>query len=198
MENLEGEIWKPIIYEGVDYTGHYETSNMGRFRSFKYNSFKILKGCISDKGYQIITLTLNRHTKLIRAHRIVAEVFGISEKGKVIDHKNSDKKDNRLSNLQCLSNRANCSKERTILSMLPCGVQIEKDGFCVKIRIEKGNYYLGHYPFVDIASNAYKLALQLHEKGIELPKILQLIDEYREKIGLKKVRRFTRKTMNLH
>ena len=45
------------------------------------------------------------------SHRFIWECFnGVIPEGKVIDHKNDDKEDNRLSNLELMTQQQNCKK----------------------------------------------------------------------------------------
>ena len=71
------------------------------------------KGNESDMGYLIQTVyQIGRlKTKTARIHRLVWETFnGEIPIGKEIDHIDSDKKNNKLDNLQLLNHNANCKK----------------------------------------------------------------------------------------
>ncbi len=88
------EIFVPIIgYEGL-----YEISNFGNVKSLRYN--KMLKHT-KYKGGIYVSLLLNKKTKLIGVHRLIAIHF-IENPNKYnqIRFKNGDKTDIRVENLE--------------------------------------------------------------------------------------------------
>lgn len=103
--NNNVEIWKDI----VGYEGLYEVSNQGRVRSLdritnngtQLRKGKILKGKIRSNGYASVHLSINGKTKWLNRHRIVALAFLPNPNNyPVINHKNEDKTDNRVENLE--------------------------------------------------------------------------------------------------
>lgn len=98
---MEKEIWKPIR----GYEGYYEVSNLGRVRSLgngltHNKSMTYLSG--GDlRGYRVVNLWKNGHGISKRVHRLVAEAF-IPNPDNLpqINHKNEDKADNRVENLE--------------------------------------------------------------------------------------------------
>ena len=103
------EVWKTI--KGFE---DYQISSFGNVKSFKNGKEKILKSHPNEKGYYNIDLYLNNKRKTIRVHKLVAEYF-LNHKGDgsmllVIDHIDNNKSNNRLDNLQVISNRENSSK----------------------------------------------------------------------------------------
>ena len=103
---MEEEIWKPI----KDYEGLYEVSNLGRVKSLNYRGTgkeRILKN-IECKGYLTVCLTKNGKQKVLKVHRLVAEVFIPNPEGKpCIDHINTIKTDNRVENLRWVTHKEN-------------------------------------------------------------------------------------------
>ena len=112
------EIWKDI--EG--YEGIYQVSNLGNVKvldryvnsSIKNNKIvkrqgKILKQYIK-KGYLQVTLTLNNKRKYYNVHRLVANAF-IPNPDKLpqVNHKNENKYDNRVENLEWCTAKYNCN-----------------------------------------------------------------------------------------
>lgn len=102
---MKTEIWKDVIgYEGL-----YQVSNLGnvkRIGSFRGVNKKYLNNynlipMDNGKGYLRIKLTKNNKSKRIMLHRIIAEAFLENIYNKpFINHINSNRKDNRLENLE--------------------------------------------------------------------------------------------------
>lgn len=105
---MQKEIWKDI----PDYEGIYQISNIGRVKSLKFNKEKILKNSVC-RGYYHVILHKNKQKKTYRNHKLVAMVFlGHVPNGLniVVDHINNIKNDNRVENLQLITQRENVSK----------------------------------------------------------------------------------------
>ena len=71
------------------------------------------KGNKNQKGYLICMVRKHAQPsqKMYQVHRFVWECFnGVIPEGKVIDHINNNKEDNRLCNLQLVTHQQNCKK----------------------------------------------------------------------------------------
>lgn len=105
------EEWTPI----VGYEGHYEVSNLGRIRSVERrvkttNSGvattqlirkKIFKPQPARQGYHQVCLCRNNHRHSYSICRLVAKAFIPNPLNKPqVNHKNSNRKDNRAENLE--------------------------------------------------------------------------------------------------
>ncbi len=106
------EIWKSIL----GYEGRYEASSKGQIKSLLRNKIIILKPIKDKQGYLYVTLHKdNDFPRKVSIHKIVCDTFK-KEKPKglniVIDHKDNKPSNNNLSNLQYITNRENCSKDR--------------------------------------------------------------------------------------
>jgi hypothetical protein len=118
---MQTEIWKPIS----GYNGYYEVSNFGRVRSitrkiertdpkniskkrlFTYSG-KLVPFWITKKGYCRCTLNINGIKKNHLVHRLVANEFLINEEKKEqVNHINCIKTDNRVENLEWVTNLEN-------------------------------------------------------------------------------------------
>jgi len=107
-ERLDGEVWAGVF-------GHefkYQVSNFGRFR-FKGKA-KVWGPPYTPRptdgfAYAVVKI----HGKLVGLHRVVFEAFHkrTIKPGHVIDHKNSQKSNNQLSNLQETTYSQNIQKE---------------------------------------------------------------------------------------
>lgn len=103
------EVWK-TIKEFKD----YQISNLGRVKSLKNKKEKILTLHPNENGYYNFDAYLNNKRKTLRIHKLVAEYF-LNHKGDgtmklVIDHIDNDKSNNKVCNLQIVTNRQNSSK----------------------------------------------------------------------------------------
>ena len=99
-ENNMQEIWKDIPgYEGI-----YQASNLGKIRSLKFNKVRILKPGRNRDGYYIVALCLNSVVKNSRVHRLVWITFnGLIPEGLQINHRDEDKTNNALLNLELVT-----------------------------------------------------------------------------------------------
>ena len=85
----------------------YMVSNLGRVKNAKTN--KLLKGKITDSGYREYCLTFNNKKQCFRGHKLTWEVWNGSEQN-IINHINGNKLDNRITNLENITNQENTLK----------------------------------------------------------------------------------------
>lgn len=96
------ENWKPV----VGFEGCYEVSNIGRVRTV--DSGYIFNPQPTQRGYLRVTFRMNDRRKAPFVHVLVLEAFVCPRPpGKVTNHKNSDKTDNRVENLEWVTQREN-------------------------------------------------------------------------------------------
>ena len=162
--------WVKVYYNQLETNIEVTKSGMVRrvykewlgFNTSKYGeiNFKNLK---KYQGYQLISIQIyGLKTKTVRVHQLVASAFlgykFTSDRKIVIDHIDSNRSNNHLNNLRVISQRENCSKERTLKKGLPVGVYFFKRDknyrSCITIN---GKYiHLGYYNTIEDAYNAYK------------------------------------------
>jgi hypothetical protein len=107
FNNME-EIWKDVI----GYEGFYQVSNLGNIKSVNriiynkgsncHNKLKsrLLKSCKCNNGYFVVNLS--GKTKYV--HRIVCESFiKIIKSGLTVNHKDGDKSNNNINNLEIVT-----------------------------------------------------------------------------------------------
>jgi len=164
------EIFKDIPgYEGI-----YQVSNLGRVKSLKFNREKILKPGIDKKGYLHVVLYNEGKQKTKRLHQLVAMAFlDYTPDGTtkiVTDHIDNDRLNNRLSNLQLISNRHNCSKDRKGGTSKRIGVNWHKasNKWISRIKINGKQIFLGYFDLEEEASEYYQDALKSIENNTEI------------------------------
>lgn len=170
------EIWKVI----PGYEGLYEASNLGNIRSLpkewvvgigkkrSHNGF-MLKLCKNSRGYNLVTLCNNSVRKNINVHQLVAMAFldhkpcGLKL---VVDHINDDRLDNRVENLQIVTQRFNSHKTQGKYASQYKGVHWSKDrNKWVAGIVINGKYKsLGRFINEIDAHNAYQIELKQLDK----------------------------------
>lgn len=145
------EIWKPV----VGYEGLYEVSNLGRVKSLITS--RILKPGRHNIGYLIVSLTINKKSRMRYVHRLVAEAFIPNPDNlSVINHKDEDKTNNHYLNLEWCTQKYNnhyskvWEKSSLIKNKKPI-LQFTKDG-----------EFVAEYPS---GYSAYKLT-NIHQTSI--------------------------------
>ena len=147
-----------------NYKGVYQVSDLGRVKSFKFNSPRILKPYVSGSGYLSINLCTNGNRRAFGVSVLVAMAFlehNPNGHKVVVDHINGNKKDNRLENLQLISSRENVSKELKGGTSKYIGVGWHKrvGKWCSKIWIKGKRKHLGYFDNEEDARDAYQNAL---------------------------------------
>jgi site-specific DNA-cytosine methylase len=95
------EIWKDVI----GFENHYEVSNLGNIRRKKSKRLRRVDFSIE---YPSILLSVEGKHKTYRVHRIVAKAFLPEIEGKThVNHINGNKQDNRLENLEWVTQSEN-------------------------------------------------------------------------------------------
>ena len=172
MGLIDMEIFKDIN----NYEGKYQISNFGNVRSLsrlvyrgfgKYHTINevTLKQSIDTAGYLFVILYKNSKGKTSRIHQLVAEAFlgHVSDKGNLtIDHIDNNKRNNLLSNLQIITHRENCSKDKIGYSSKYVGVHWNKERrkWKATIRVNKKPKHLGTFDCEKKASEAYQRELK--------------------------------------
>ena len=157
---MDDEVWKEI--SDCD---DYIISNLGKVKSFKQNSDRILKNYINNSGYYTVKLTNNDEkivSKLI--HRLLAELFIPNlDNLPCVDHIDSNRLNNNLSNLRWCTNFQNSynrNKQSSKTSSKYKGVFWKKQNqkWAAQVRFEGKAYYLGYFNDEKKAALAYNTA----------------------------------------
>ena len=168
---MQKEFWIDIIgYEKL-----YQISNLGNVKSLSkqvcnnkrcyISKEKILKPILEKSGYYNVFLYKNSKSKNFKVHQLMAVCF-LNHKPCgfkiVVDHVNNDKLDNRIENLQLVTNRENNSKGKKNKTSKYTGVSKHKStGKWVSyIRINGKVKYLGSFENEYDAHLAYQNKLK--------------------------------------
>lgn len=115
MANLQNsEVWRDIPF----FEGYYQCSNTGKVKSLRrevihpkgnyFTTERVLKATKTKNGYMIVTLSVRGWNRSTYIHKIIATVFlGNPSGAREINHKNGDKTDNNVHNLEWCSHSAN-------------------------------------------------------------------------------------------
>lgn len=101
------QVWVDI----KGYEGLYQTTVHGEIKSLytTHGRVKILKHYLQSNGYFAVTLWKNGIKKTALIHRIIAENFiqNTNPNSIQVNHKNGNKKDNRIENLEWVTQSEN-------------------------------------------------------------------------------------------
>ena len=127
------EIWCPI----KGYESQYQVSDKGRVRSLKFGKERILKPGRDDGGYLLVSIWKNGEKKMCKVHRLVSQAFipnpdNLPE----VNHKDEDKTNNKVSNLEWCDRKYNQNYgtgiQRMAEKLSKSVLQFTKDGEFVK------------------------------------------------------------------
>lgn len=113
---VKEEVWKPITIDGGVFSAWYQVSDFGRVRSCRPKNgkgdrpskdYRILRPGINLPGYLFVNLCVNGRKRLISIHQLVANEFIGPSNGRDVNHKDSDRKNNTLGNLEYLTRKEN-------------------------------------------------------------------------------------------
>ena len=177
LQNLPNEIWKDIS----EYK-NYQISSLGRIKSlpravkssgisFRTTKEKIIKTFIGSSGY----LQTRIQNKNIIVHQLVAITFlnhSPCRFERVVDHINNIKTDNRVENLQIVSNRENSIKDRKGGTSKYVGVywNFNHAKWRASLRNKGKDIHLGFFDDEKEASEYYQNALKSLKNGKDISK----------------------------
>ena len=164
------EIWKDV----PGYEELYQVSNLGNIKSLSrlktngrssYISKDLIMKHHKDRNGYLCVLLHNNNIKTFKVHQLVAMAFlnHIPCGHKiVVDHINHNKLDNRLENLQLITNRENCSKDVKNKTSKYTGVCWDKarNKWKVGLKINGNTINLGRYKCELAAHLAYQNKLK--------------------------------------
>jgi hypothetical protein len=162
------EVWKDI----KDYEGLYQVSNLGRVKSLsrfvsngRFKNDTILKPIKQSTGYTNVNLYKKNKVKQVSIHQLIAIHFlnHIPKGNKiVVDHIDNNRSNNKVCNLQILSNRENVTK-----NIKNPGINFRKDTkkWTARIHINGKRKYLGQFDNELDAIKSYQKELMKINNG---------------------------------
>lgn len=171
--NLEGLICWEEFKNIPNYEGLYQVSDLGRIKSFKLGKESILKSNLTRFGYLLTTLFKNNDRKTKPVHQLVAITFLNHtpwESSLVVNHKNFIRYDNRLENLEIVTQRENSNRKHLKSSSEYTGVDWNNSlgKWRSRITINGKEISLGAFEDELEASKYYENALIAIKNGEEI------------------------------
>jgi len=110
----------------------YAISSCGKVKSLR--SDKILKNSENNYGYQYVNLVKNKRKKTTAVHRLVIEHFGTEKpfENAVVDHKDNNRKNNAITNLEWVSIQENTLRSYGNLDKKLLVKEMRANGITVK------------------------------------------------------------------
>jgi hypothetical protein len=171
------EEWRSV----VGWEESNQVSDLGRIKSisrlrgsgkgFFVTKPAILTPKIYKNDYIKVSLNRNGLSKTISVHKLVAIAFlNHTPCGHklVVDHIDNDKLNNKLSNLQLISSRENCSKDKKNNTSNYTGVLFRNGIYTSSINVGKKTINLGAFKSEMEASEYYQNAIKAIENGEEI------------------------------
>lgn len=162
------QVWKVEEFRPIkNYEGHYEVSDLGRIKSLNYNHTKIPKILSQSQNlcnYKTISFSLRNVKKTHSVHQIVSESFlnhikcGFTF---VVNHKDFDRQNNKLSNLEIVTHRENANRKHLKSTSKYVGVGWHKriKKWQSRIVVKRKIIHLGYFIDEHEAHLAYQKAL---------------------------------------
>lgn len=153
------EEWKKV--EGFE---DYEVSNLGNVKSLKFGKQRILKPGLDRYNYYQVAFSQDKKQSTKQVHKLVAIAF-LNHKPcgykLVVDHIDNNSLNNKLNNLQIITQRENAYRTQGEYSSKYKGVcwnKVKKKWQC-NIRINGILKHLGYFINEEEASNTYQLKI---------------------------------------
>jgi len=139
------------IYKDIPgYNGMYQISNIGNVKSKKFLKERILKNRESSTEYLCVSLCIDSKCKQYCIHTLMAITFlnhipnGYNI---VVDHKDNNRRNNNLDNLQLITQRLNSSKNKTNKTSQYTGVSWSKQNlrWVAQAHANGGQKHIGYF-----------------------------------------------------
>jgi hypothetical protein len=172
--------WKPFRgYENL-----YLISNNGVVHSLISN--KILKNNLSTSGYYFVNIYKEKKGKPKFIHHMIAESFlghSINRFKFVIDHKDNNKLNNNIDNIQIITNRHNSIKDKNPKSGYSC-IYKNNSSWIIRMRVLGKKVTIGTLKDIQEAKIYRDMFIKDLDSALSIPEIQEKIKEYKQKIKL--------------
>lgn len=153
----------------------YAITDEGKVISYKYKEPRVMKTWLQKSGYENIKLSKDNKTYHFLIHRLVAEAFIPNPNNyEEVDHKNCNRSDNRVENLQWMNHKQNIHKSYedsgvgAVRNFVKCFLVEEKTEEVIKefqSKTDASNYAVEHF-----GCSKSSLMKYGHSKGYKLVK----------------------------
>ena len=115
MDNEEE--WKEVMGSNGDYL----VSSQGKVKSMKFGRPYMLNPSKNHKGYSQVSLSINKKSVVIAVHKLVADTFLVKPEwymsgGRIsVNHKDGNRDNNDVSNLEFCTQQYNCHHARKVI-----------------------------------------------------------------------------------
>lgn len=153
IESLPGEEWRPVpCYEGM-----YEVSNYGRVHSldrvvpfqkggYKHIKGKVMRCVVNGYGYYVVTLFKESKGYFVGVHILIGRAFIPNPKNlPQINHKDENKKNNHISNLEWCTCQYNNSYG-TKIERIKLAQRNDPRKSCPVMQYSYDNVFIKEYP----------------------------------------------------
>jgi len=178
------------VFKEVPKYPNYLVSNYGNV--FSIHSKKKLKQMLIKKsGYLVVNIYKDKRQESFLVHQLVAITFLQHKRCKqhrVVDHKDGNKQNNKLDNLQIISQRENSVKDKLKPNSGVTGVywSTQNKKWQVRPRVCGKKVLIGYFDCKEQAGNVYKDFSKYMENvniyNLTIDEIKELIAVYKKKI----------------
>lgn len=142
------EKWVKVL----GFEDYYEVSSLGDIRNNKF----VMKQQLDRYGYKYICLTSNNIQKKFKVHRIVLSSFVKEEKNLVCNHKDKNKQNNNLENLEWVTILEN-NIHKFLDTKSNVGIIKKNNKWYARVQINKKRTHLGYFNKIEDAIDARQL-----------------------------------------
>ena len=176
------EEWRDI----PNYVGKYKISTLSRIKSLKRKVFggrvdyfieeKIIKQHLSDEGRLVVGLSKNSLQKKVKTHQLMAIVFlnhipcGFNV---IVDHKNNNSLDNRLENIQLITQLENLRKDKKGVVGIN-NVYLENGRFRGRFWFKNKQYCVGYFETAEKAKETVDFVYEKLLKEEDVSKYIKV------------------------
>ena len=137
------EIWKDVVIDDGKYSNRYQVSDYGQVRAHPdvkvrgAKAGRILFQADDGRGYKQVYLYHDYKQHTVKVHRLVATAFiGERPDGMTVNHIDGDKGNNKLSNLEYITNQDNQRHAHRVIEGRSY-IEVNGEKLCIPEALEK-------------------------------------------------------------